>query len=542
MKLHPLSAVTRSLQRGFVAASFAFFVVAIGGFVAPGLTDSLGLMVGLFVLLFLVGVAYGVAYYYRYEYELTPDTFDVNSGVIGRQEREIPYRRIQNVDLTESIFHRIVGVAVVQIETAGGSQTEATLNFVSSDEARRLQREIRDRRARAQGADAEQAATAAESETERSVDDATPGAAQRDTTAESAETVTPDPERAADRISESGEIESQSQIFELGSTELLILAVTSFRPAAIAFLLIGFPFVQDVFVSLLSRMLGLEPSVGALIATIDLAVVVGLLTVLLGAITLWAISTVVTFLEYYGFTLGRQGEDLVYERGLLQRYSGSIPTDKIQTLTITENLLMRALGYAGFTVETAGYSPGQGDKGPQSAIPIARRDHALELARDLEPFGEPTFTRPPKRARRRYAVRFGLVVLGLTAVAFVIAQLVTGFGLWWVPLVLLVGVPPAAHLRWANRGYYAGEDYFVVRDGFWNRTTRVVPYYRLQTVIRRRTVFQRRLDLAHLTADTATASLLGRTDATAYDIDADVAADLFELQRERLQSSLHGGA
>ncbi|AQL44266.1 hypothetical protein BV210_16775 [Halorientalis sp. IM1011] len=536
MKLHPLSAVTRSLQRGLVAASMAFVLTGAAQFAVPGLADSFGLIAGLFVLLFVVGVAYGVAYYYRFEYALTPDTFDVDSGVIGRQEREIPYRRIQNVDVTESIFHRIVGVAVVKIETAGGSETEATLNFVAADEARRLQREIRDRRARAQAAETD--ATAGETV---SADQASADAVDRDGTTDSSETRHADPEAVADRLSRERELEPETQLFELGSAELLVLALTSFQLASIALLFFGFPVVEDLIVGVFAQLTGIEAPVDALTETPDLAILVGLLAVAFGAVTVWAVSAVVTFLQYYGFTLGRQGDDLVYERGLLQRYSGSIPTDKIQTLTIRENVPMRLLGYAGFTVETAGYSPGQSDQGPQSAIPLADRTQTLALARELEPFGELSFTRPPKRARRRYAVRYALVVLGLTALAFGISRVVTAFGLWYAPLALLAVVPPAAHLKWKHRGYCVGDDHFVVRDGFWTQKTRIVPYYRLQTVIHRRTVFQRRLDLAHLTADTATASLLGRTDATAYDIDAEVAADLYDLNRERLQASLHGG-
>ncbi|SDE76376.1 PH domain-containing protein [Halorientalis regularis] len=533
MKLHPLSAVTRSLQRGLVAASMAFVLTGIGRFVAPELLGSFALIAGLFVLLFVVGVAYGVAYYYRFEYALTPDTFDVYSGVIGRQEREIPYRRIQNVDVTESIFHRIVGVAIVQIETAGGSETEATLNFVAADEARRLQREVRDRRARAREDDTADTDEAEPAETERGAT-----AAATDSPSETRHT---DPEAVADRLSREGDLEPETTLFELGSTELLVLALTSFQLASVAFLLFGFPIVEDLLVGLFASVTGIEAPVDALTSTPDLAILIGLLAVAFAAVTMWAVSTVVTFLQYYGFTLGRQGEDLVYERGLLQRYSGSIPTDKIQTLTIQENVLMRALGYAGFAVETAGYSPGQSDQGPQSAIPLADREHTLALARELEPFDELSFTRSPKRARRRYAVRYGLVVLGLSALTFGLSVAVPAFGLWYLPLFLLIGVPPAAHLKWKHRGYCVGEDHFVVRDGFWNRKTRIVPYYRLQTVIRQRTVFQRRLDLAHLTADTATASLLGRQDATAYDIEADVASDLYELNRERLQASLHGG-
>jgi putative membrane protein len=537
MRLHPLSAVTRSLQRGLIAASFVFFAAGMASVAFPDVTERSGLLFALMPVAFLVGVGYQVAYYYRFDYRLTPDTLDIASGVVGRKEREIPYRRVQNVDITEQVLYRILGVAVVRVETAGGSRTEAVLNFVAAEEARRLQREIRERRAAALG----ETRTAAEADTGAETDAGTAPAADD---GESPGEPTPGgleqgPAGSATTPGPSGAGARPSAIFELGVAELLVYSVTAFRPASVFVLLLGFPVVEDVLLSTVSRLVGVDVAVEGITSTPDIALVVALFAIAVAVLASWMLSAVFTFTEYYDFELGRQGEDLVYERGLLQRYSGSIPTEKVQTVTITENVLMRALGYAGLAVETAGYSPGQSNQGgAQAAIPLAERDRTLSLARDLAPFGDPSFTRPPKRARRRYAARYTIAIAALTG-AFALAALVfEGFTLWWSPLVLLAVAPVAAHLKWRHRGYAAGDDHFVVRSGFWTRTTRIVPYYRLQTVLRTRSVFQRRLGLAHLTADTATASLLGRRDATAYDIDAAEAARLFDHNRKRLQASL----
>ncbi|WP_247008960.1 PH domain-containing protein [Halorientalis litorea] len=510
MRLHPLSALVRGIQRGLVVGSVAFFLTSMSNFLVPDSTDTVGLIFVLAPLGFLLGAGYQVAYYYRFEYDLTPDTLDIAAGVVGRKEREIPYRRVQNVDITESIFHRIVGVAVVRVETAGGSETEATLNFVAADEARRVQSEIRDRRAAAQG----ETRAADEPDTAAATPETDADAPRRDTT--------------------------PTEIFELDESELVVLSLASFRRATLFLVAVGFPLVQDRLFGFAASVTGIGTDVESITGTPDLLLLTGLVAVAIGAVGTWALSAAVTFSEYYGFRLGRQGEDLVYERGLLQRYSGSIPTDKVQTLTIKENLVMRALGYAGLAVETAGYSPGQnsGQGGSQSAVPLTRRARALELARDIEPFDTLSFTRPPKIARRRYAVRYLLAVLAIAGVFAAARSFVGNFSLWFTPLLLVPVVPVAAHYKWKHRGYHVGEDYFVVRDGFWRQTTRVVPYYRLQTAIRSRTVFQRRLGLAHLTADTATSSTFGQRDATAYDIDAEDAQRSFETIRERLQAHL----
>ncbi|MFB6166589.1 MAG: PH domain-containing protein [Haloarculaceae archaeon] len=518
MKLHPLSAVTRALQRGVLAASTAFFVFAMLRLAAGG-DVPFAVLVGLVVAFAVAGAAYQVAYYFRFAYELSADSFDIDSGVLARREREIPFTRVQNVDVTESLVHRLLGVAVVKVETAGGAQTEAELNYVSAAEARRIQQEIRERRAAVR--DRERADAAASDGVEGDTADAVDVTGSATGTAAGSDVVSP--------------------IFALDAGELVVLSLSSYRARSIVLLLVGLPFVQDAVARLVRSVTGGSLDPAALADTPDLAFLAGLAVLAFGIVTAWVLSAIVTFVRYYGFRLGRQGRDLVYERGLLQRYSGSIPREKVQTIAITETLPMRLLGYAGLEVETAGYGPGQRDQGgSQSAIPIARRDRTLSLARALEAFGEPSFRRPPKRARRRYAVRYLLAIGAVTAALGFGALWLGDFQLWVAPLVLVPVAPLAAHLKWKHRGYHAGADHLVVRSGFWNRTTRVVPYYRLQTVLRSRSLFQRRLDLAHVTADTATSSLLGRRDATAYDVDAADARRLYARSRERLQASLGG--
>ena len=106
---------------------------------------------------------------------------------------------------------------------------------------------------------------------------------------------------------------------------------------------------------------------------------------------------------------------------------------------------------------------------------------------------------------------------------------------WYAALALLVFVPPAAHLKWKHRGYWLGDDHVVTRNGVWNRETKIVPYYRVQTVIDSRTVFQRRWRVATVTVDTAgSLSILGR-DAAAVDIEQTDAGDLRDDLTERLR-------
>ncbi len=510
-RLHPFSAVISAGQRGAQLGSTGLFAAIL--LAGPlGMVDT-PVAIGLAFLGVVVGVAYGFAWYLRFEYELTADELVVESGVFARQDREIPLRRIQNVDVSRSLLQRALGLAVVRFETAGGSTTEAELNAVTETEATRLQREIGDRR--------------------------------RDT-----ESMTSAHEEASAQQAEDRPDESQPELlYAISRDELLRMSAISFRPGALGIPFLGAPFADDVVVWLVRAVLRATGAADSLsireLASIDplrLALAGGLLFggYLLAA---WIASGILTFVRFYGFRLEREGEELRYQRGLASRYSGTIPLEKLQTVTVGENVLMRWLGYANLAVETAGYAPGGGRRsagGAETTVPFAKRQRVLDLADSLQPFDAPEFERPPSRARHRYARRFGIGLLGLAGALVAIDRVLVSLPALapFVPLAGLLLTVPAARAKWRHRGVDQQPSVLITRSGFWRRRTRIVPYYRLQTVFVTRTLFQRRWNLASVTADTAsTASLLGG-DATAFDLDHNDALPLRDALLERLRTEL----
>lgn len=431
---------------------------------------------GVFVLVGLVAVGlWEMAYVKRYEYRITRDTFDIDSGVFSRREREIPFERIQNVDVAQNVFQRALGIAEVRLETAGGGESEARLRYVSRPEATRLQELVSERK---------------RGETER------------------------DPE-APDNV-----------LFELDSNELAILGLTSANfnllgLILILFVILGTPVAAEQVSPRLSVLLLLGPALA-----------------ILALILLWIISGIQAVLRYYGFRLVRHEDELRYQRGLLQQYNGTIPLSKIQTLMIRENLIARSAGFGNLAIETAGYAPGQGSDSVESAIPIAKRDRLFALARSIEDIGEVTFTRPPKRARIRYVGRYTIVVGVLVGILWSIHAMTGALDDWYLGAVLWVLVPPAAHLKWVHLGYYYDENYVVTRSGFWTRQTTIVPYYRVQTVSESQTIFQRRRQLGTLVVDTASSGGFWGGNAVALDIDIEDARELREKVHDRFQWSL----
>jgi len=421
--------------------------------------------------------------------------------VISRREREIPLRRIQNVDISRGIIQRALSIAVVDVETAGGGETEASLQYVGYDEAKRLQRDLRRGAREDSNGDSERVRT----------EDGTDADA---TGADAAE-----PRRRDER---------EELLFALSPRNLAMLGL-----------------VAPDLRALLPVLFFAVPTVGVSIP--DLLAETGALTVgprgAALAIISWVGTAAVTAARYYDFRLTRIGDELRYERGLLSRYDGSIPIEKIQQVDVRENVLMRRVGYASLAIETAGYTPGEGPSGgSEAAIPLAGRARVLELARSIDgfEFDEPEFIRPPRRARRRYAVRYALA-LGLIAGALWVANTVLDVAFlqyWYAPLAAIVLAPVAGHYKWLHRGYDVGSEHVLTRNGFWRRSIAVVPAYRVQTVIQTATPFQRWRSLATVAIDTAGSLSVTNRGARAVDFDASEATELRETVRDGLQASL----
>lgn len=569
-RLHPFSAVVFAIQYGFLWLWLPVFaVIVLAGAFEP---IAVAWLTVLAPLGFIAGSAYGVTYYYRFGYEFTSDTFDVASGVVARRSREIPYGRIQNVDIKQGVFQRLVGLAVVSIETAGGGSTEATLNFVSESEAKRLQREIRrrtaaakDRRDRRHAADATGDRTATNpgagprpaepdstgpEEIDADVEDATPErdpSSDRELTGRDPGSAGRSPEEYSTSADDAVRVDRggdepfaeprRHRLFDLTAKELLLYSFTSFRPAAVAAVTFVFFLSTETVIEYLvtvARPVGGPPDLQS--GSAGSYGILTLVSVINGILVTYLLSVAYTFATYYGFTLGRIGEDFVYERGLLQRYSGSIPAEKVQSVTVTDNPAQRLIGYAGLWVETAGYGP-DSDSGSQSAVPLAERDRVHEFTENLTGVEPPRFSRPPTIARRRYLVRYSLVAAAFVAVAFGITR-VTILDRWYVAAVVFAAVPPAAHLRYVHLGYFVGDDHLVIRRGFWRRRTTVVPYYRIQTVSTRRSIFQRRLGLASVVVDTASSQTFIWSAPIIHDVALEDGREVHATGRRRLQSAL----
>jgi putative membrane protein len=135
---------------------FLFFVFFFGMFLIPlsleagsGSLDFSSL-IWIFVFIVLVLLIWIEVYtqmaYNRWFYEFTGDQLRVEKGIVWKKYSNIPYQRVQNVDITRGIIARICGFSSVNIQTAGysvpmnnrGGHSEGYIPAVDLKEAEKI--------------------------------------------------------------------------------------------------------------------------------------------------------------------------------------------------------------------------------------------------------------------------------------------------------------------------------------------------------------------------------------------------------------------
>jgi uncharacterized membrane protein YdbT with pleckstrin-like domain len=154
--------IIKGVLPGLFLMILSFFLVWIKDYLVSGansqiiqLGNSSQLILaiaGVFMLISFPVIALGVIInvwrYFSVQYKLEEDVLKFNRGVISVDEVSIPYQKIEDVDLDQSVFGRIIGVASVSVITAGreekgaDSETEAIFHMMDIGKARSLQSEL----------------------------------------------------------------------------------------------------------------------------------------------------------------------------------------------------------------------------------------------------------------------------------------------------------------------------------------------------------------------------------------------------------------
>ena len=448
-RLHPLFLLTGlgGALRG-MAGGYAFV-----GYLAVSGRLEFALLAALALLALLAGSL--VLYWRRFEYRVGENEIRIDSGILSRTHRSIPFDRIHDVEISQGPLARLLGLAKVKFETggsAGGNEEEGSLQAIALQRAQEIRTLIRARRT----------------------------------------------EPSAVGIDGVGEVEGQPPVFAMDPSRVLLAGLFNFSLAVFAGLfglsqtvgdLMGFdPFNREFWAGLLDVD---HPLVGYLMQHRLATVVAGLIVLLLVGVLTGIIRTA---LRDYGFRLDRTGAGLRRRRGLLTRSDVTVRASRAQAAVVASGPVRESFGWSELRLQSLARD--EGGKGDHVLAPLANQSEVGTVLEELgwRPLPERTGWNAVSRAYV-WTLALGLVPLLLVALAQLFVVPVLAFaGIAALALAVLV-----RFVAWRRTRYALDRDRLLIGTGWWRRRMLILPIRRIQSIDLAQNFIERRFGTASLT-------------------------------------------
>lgn len=391
----------------------------------------------------------------RFTYRIMSDDVVIESGLLSRKRRSIPFDRIQDVSIERGPLARLFGLARVRLETGGGGDDEGDLDSVSMAEAQRLRATLRGERV----------------------------------TRMAMEGAEPEPVAAAEPI------------FAMSFGRVLFSGLFNFSLVWLAALFGALQYLDD-FLGFsyrdLVRWAGLARDTVS-----DRVTFANIALLLIAAAFLGIFSGVLrTIARDFGFKLTHEQARFRRVRGLFTHSEVVVAERRIQLALVHTGWLRRLFGYQGVSFQTLGGSDDA--SGRQEMAPFADPREVLRVlnAAKIAAPDRAGLTQVSRGHVTRALIKNGAVPL------IVIAGAGFAFPPAWLALLLMPVPLGIALLERRFHRYRLEAGRIVVARGVTAQRTWIVPTANVQAVSVTQGWLQRRLGLASVMIDTAGGSVL----------------------------------
>lgn len=436
----PLGVVIGALGaiRSAIVPAIAIAFSGIGG------SGRFAIALGVGLAAIVIGSAVSYIRWRRLTYTIGAHDIRVESGLLSRAARSVPYERIQDVSLEARLLPRLLGLVAVRFETGAGGGDDLRLEYLLAAQGERLRQLVRERR---------------EDEQADLPDNADPAAP------------------AAVPVAE-GET-----LFAMGPRRLLTYGVFEFSLAAFAVLGGALQYVDNVTsidVWNVDLWRGWLEEQGSTLARLRPALqVLGAIAGLFG-LALLGLGTGIarTFAREWGFSLTRSPRGFRRQRGLFTRTDVVMPAHRVQALEIGTGPVRYRFGWHSLSFISLAQDAGSAS---HVVAPFARMDEIAPIV-SAAGFRLPAADTPWHRASTRHRSDRAIMAAALFVLAAIPAAIVAPFGVALIPLGLAVVVVGINFYAWEFRRHAIDETQVFATRGLLSPTTRIATRLKLHSV------------------------------------------------------------
>lgn len=450
-RLHPATLALAIVKLGPRSLNFLPAVAALG------FTGNWVYIVPAILAFLLFSLLAAWFHWLRFRFLVGDDEIVIESGVLSRQHRTIPFDRIQDVSIEQGLASRALGIAKVGFETgAGGKENDADLDAIALDAAQALRTTIRAHRS-----------------------------------GEVVAVATSDKPDAAP-------VTEDRLLFAMTPRQLLLAGLFNFSLAALAVVGAGMqffdnllPFKFNIFNPMdwvdVAEDYGLDQwllahrwvaGIGAALSLLFIGFASGIITMMFAN---------------WNFRLTREPRALRRTRGLTTRTDVAVPVKRVQAAILVTGWFRQRFGWHELRLQSLA-SDGEKERDHQ-VVPFAQLD-AIDPV-----LAEVAIARPDADAAWQQSHRIialgGLVgALGATIGGLVAVSFGQALGWFGPALGVLIGAASLFGVRF-HRWTDLGEQ-VAIRRGFWKPKLTLLPHASVQSVDLKSDFILRPLGLATL--------------------------------------------
>jgi putative membrane protein len=401
----------------------------------------------------LVTIVMAVARYWAFRYCITPQAILIRDGVFHKKQLDVRFERIQGVNTTRGVLDRLFGLVNVSFDTAGSSGQEGHLPAVHELLAAELRERIRQTPKTAVAAEGEMAPPSART------------------------------------------------LLRLGPGDMVRIGVSSGRVFLVLAVLGPLSELLDLELhkrleeTVVLEALGAAEGAGLPGPALWFAVAAAVILLLLAG------AVVAAFLRYHRFELKADETVLRSTGGLVTRHEHSVDRKKIQSLVLTQNVLLRVFCRFRLRMRQAASGPGSGAQA--FVVPLCAKDDLPVLEREvfenefqdrtLDPRADVFERVSPVYLRSRIALYGIAPALAGTLLLLPTAGAASLAGLLLIPLAAAI-----AWQTYRRLGVLVTADGLVLRSGFLGYRMSAHLHRKVQKVAIAQSPIQRRRKLATL--------------------------------------------
>lgn len=454
-RLHPLFLVT-GLGRGIRQMIGGYAVI--GYFAATGSWRVAILIFAGIAAAMILGV---FLYWRRFEFRVGAHEIRIDSGIISRTHRSIPFDRIQDVDIRQGPLARLLGLARVKFETGGSAADNAddgALAAIALSRAEALRELVRERRLATVGPVATDLLLPVQTET--------------------------------------------LPVFAMDGRRVMLAGLFNFSLAVIAGLFgatqtIGNVAGFDVFARRFWR-----EALNAGSPLADLIIAHQIIAALAGTMLILALGLATgvsrTVLRDYRFRLDRTATGLRRRRGLLTLTDVTLPVHRVQAAIIGSGPLRDFFGWSELKLQSL--AKDEGTNGDHAVAPFARRDEIDLILREIDwRLVDPS--RQWSSISPAYVWSFTVGISLMLVPVFIQSLVIPWVGAAGV--LVVAALVTTRWLSWRRFCYALDGDRLLVQSGWWRRRLLILPLTSIQSADVTENVFSRRFGTATLTLGVA---------------------------------------